>query len=188
MLIVIRSDLKFVVVPKSVNHRGSYYWQLQVWTYTIHCNTHSVSALFLHSSHDCTSVASREKFRNRFHLLLCFPPLHTLYFLSVIFNYFNTIYMIYLGASSVINTGIPSSCPVQPQLLNPLDTWISDQWCGARPVLKGVFAPLVLEWNWRREKEISLGVTFFKMLSGVKCCCPQEYICKDFGKMNEWIL
>lgn len=37
------------------------------------------------------------------------------------------------------------------QLLNPLDTWISDQWCGAQPVLKGVFAALVLEWNWRRE-------------------------------------
>lgn len=48
---------------------------------------------------------------------------------------------------SVINTGTPNSCPVQPQLLNPLDTWISDQRCGARPVLKGVFAPLVLEWN-----------------------------------------
>lgn len=81
-------------------------------------------------------------------------------FLSVIFNYFNHTCIIFIGARSVINTGIPILCPIQPQLSSPLNTWISDQWRGAQPVLNGVFAPLVLEWNWRREKLIFMGKIF----------------------------
>lgn len=106
-----------------------------------------------------------EKFSSSFNLSLYFPLFTLCIFYQSFFYFIAQLCNIYWSQKcdlrhfpwdiSHFNQYI---CPIQ--LLNPLDTWISDQWCGAQPVLKVVFAPFVLEWNWRRKKNIFLGVKF----------------------------
>lgn len=83
------------------------------------------------------------------------------------------------------------TCPIkQPRLLNSLDTWISGRWCGAQPVLKRVFAPLVLKWNWRRggKKKVFKAKIFkcFQVLNAVVLRNIFDKIWKNEW-MNKWI-